>query len=226
MRGQTVKRIYMNVNLGRIREKCAENTKGVEIREDKEGKKHFEIVYNFIIGVLEDVFFQTHPEYGNSYKILCSDGEEHYSIQVNEDSAYGRDLLKKLPGMLRGEIYKFAPFQFTPADSTKERVGLTIIRTADDVKLQTCYQTFEQKEDKSWKVTNVNGFPDYTGKPKDKDDLKVYYIQVTKFLRERALAYLKGDFITKAKAEVPVTIEPDVPLNALGQADPSSDLPF
>ena len=38
MRGQTVKRIYMNVNLGRIREKCAENTKGSEVRDPKTPK--------------------------------------------------------------------------------------------------------------------------------------------------------------------------------------------
>lgn len=214
-----VNRTYLKIAFGRLRQKAEETTPGAESRKKEDGSVVWENVYADLTGILENVRFQTHEEYGNSWIVEVADGNEKYAIQVSEDSAYGRDLLKKLPNLYRGSIYTFKPFDFER--DKRKYAGISIILMPDEIKIGSFYHQYEgQGEDT--KVTLLNGYPAYEGPKNDKDEWKIYCLKVAKFLRGKAMEHLKGNFNTPTDTK---TVEPEEPepSHEEGKVD---DLPF
>lgn len=181
-------RIYVNFSYGMVRKKCEAFHADAVPRVTEDGTVH-ERVWRSITGVLEDVIFRTHVEYGNSWNIHIKDEAEEYGAQVQENSRYGADFLKKLPNLKQGQIYTFLPYDFE--HNGERRVGLSITDYEKN-KISSYYQEFS--EDKNVPVKNLNGYPTYDGDWKDKDETKIYFTRVTKFLRLEAQKYLEHDF--------------------------------
>jgi hypothetical protein len=206
-------RTYLKVVFGSLRVKATKDTPEAVARELKDKSVIYETVYRSLAGVLEDVKFQSHDEYGNSWTLHMKDGEQLYAIQIQENSRYGGDFLKKLPNLRKGGVYKITPYEFER--DGKKRAGLSIFDDGDQ-KVESFYQKFEGNDADGWKVTNLHGFPDFEGSSKDKDDLKIYFTRVIKFLRTKAQEHLHNAFF-----DAPMTKEE--PIEAGGAED---DLPF
>lgn len=204
-REQSIQRIFMAISYGKIREKATAETPNAIARELKDKSKVYELVYDSISGILEDVVFVDDPKYGKQWKLRIKDGSEHYQVQVLEDSRYGLDLLKKLPNLRKGGIYRFKPYDFTR--NNKRKAGIAITDQTDQ-KIESFFQKFTGSDAEGWTVEDLHGFPPFTGNARDKDDLKVYFIQVAKFLRTKALEHINSNFLAGAPA-IPATVLDD-----------------
>lgn len=192
--GETQNRIYLNVSLGKLRIKCDASNPKAQKRIDSENKEVHELVYPWVKGVLDDVQFRTHEEYGNSWLVFVKDGQESYCLQLKEDSRYGGDFLRKLPNLHKGKIYTFTPYEMIRDGETKS--GLSIKDDAEN-KIQSYYTKYEEGKETEY----LHGFPKFTGDPKDKDEYKIYRLQATKFLRTKAQEHLKAGFLESAEVE-------------------------
>ena len=220
-------KIYLKVSLGKIRKKVTEGTPKAKSRELEDKTTIWELIYNSIDGVLVGLSMHEHPEYGKSWTVEIDDEDAdgkpvHYAIQMQENGRYGMDLLRKIPNLHKGEVYSFIPYDFEPVAGDRKS-GLSI-KTASGEKIQSFYQKFEGEGDHVT-VTNINGYPDFTGDKKDKDDWKVYFTQVTKILRVKALKYISEDFAKGYNAPV-AAASTESELEADFKKNEPSDLPF
>lgn len=208
---------YFKVSMGAIRASCDKNDpKAKERVIEKTGEKIYERVYTAIDGRLDGITFYSHSEYGNSWNIELSDQGEKFVLQVKEDSRYGIDFLKKLPHLQVGKRYKFMAYDFTKNDV--HRVGIAIENDAQE-KLTSYYQKFEG-EGKDLKVTNLHGYPEFDGDWKDKDDLKIYFTRLAKFLRIKSQEVIKN-----WQYQVPPDVQEEKEIETKVDAG-SDDLPF
>lgn len=207
-------RMYLNIGFGKIRKKCdPTDPKAVE-RSLESGEKVYAREYKDLSGVLENIAFKTHAEYGNSWLVYLNDGDDKFVLQIKENDRYGGDFLRRVPNLHKGLWYKFTPYDFTPEGTEKRKKGLSI-RDKNDNHVESAYQVFTKDADGKTVVENINGFPNYEGKwGEDKDEQEIYFKRVTKFLRSRAQQY-----ITEAAfGEIPAEQVFDVPKD--------DDLPF
>lgn len=216
-------KIYVNVAFGKIRKKCEpSHPKAVE-RETQSGEKTYALEYNSLSGILSGISFKEGTEhkgkkFNNSWILFIDDQDEHFALQVNEQSRFGDSLLKRIPNMRKGEWYKIAPYQFTPQGEEKEKVGLSI-KTRDDKPVDDFYHQFIPKEGgEGFTVKPLNGFPEYDGPKNDKEEFKIYLTRARKFMRGLAMGYIKS-----AGFETPVE---DVRPPAGELEEKADDLPF
>jgi len=191
MLGETTNRSYLSVGFGRIRKRAKKGDEKAVERTLKDGEKTYAIEYKFISGKLMGVSFRDDPQYGKSWTLFIEDGE-NYAVQFSENSRYGSELLKILPNLHKGEVYKITPYDFTDDVTLKRKIGLSI-KDSNDTRIDSYYQKFTETE-KGWNVENLHGYPEFNGDSKDRDELKIYFIQVTKFLREKTLVFLEDKF--------------------------------
>jgi len=115
MLGENEIRQYLNVSIGKLRQRVKEGDPKAKARTIEDtGEVIYERIYSYIEAKLEKIFMRTHKEYGNSWVLLMQDGGVKYSVQISENSRYGDDLLKKIPNLNYGKIYRITPFSFTP----------------------------------------------------------------------------------------------------------------
>jgi hypothetical protein len=186
--------LYYSVNLGRMRKRVLATDSGAVSRINKENKEVWEKVLSAISGVLTSVSFRD-GDYGEQWIVHITDEGKKYAIQIQADSEYGRSFLKKFPFMVKGSEYTFKPYDFASSGG-KRTIGLGIEHTKTKEKIQSYYQNFSPKEGEEgkWNVTNLHGYPEFDGDPKDKSDLKIHFAKVEKFLREGAEKHLKSGF--------------------------------
>jgi len=147
-----------------------------------------------------------------------------YAVQLAESSKFGLDFLKKLPNLVQGVRYKFTPWEVEKDGNTKG--GIAIVRAEDEEKIQSFYQNFAGSEEEGWTITNVNGFPDIPQpiKKMAKDDWKIYFIQVAKFLRESSLNFLATKWVSGA-VEPQKSEKKDAVKAEIKQAENEMDIP-
>ena len=216
--GEKTKRIYLSVGFGTLRQKADKDNPKATERTLQSGEKTYAIEYMYVSGILDNIVFKDDPKYGKQWTVFVDDGEEHYAIRIKEDSRYASDLLKRVPNMYKGEHYRFTPYDFET--NGKRRVGLSIKNQADE-RIESYYQKFHDEGEGKFRVENLHGYPAFEGDAKDKEELKIYFIQVAKFLRTEALKHLEGDFGIHVPTEIN---EPEIPDEIpIGEED---DLPF
>lgn len=167
---------------GLFHEKVTKDTDGAVYREyevkDKEGKvtkgEKWELLYKNIRGVtIKDIAFED-SDFGENILVTFTDGESDITLSENTSGNYGTDIMKKLPNLTFSENMVVQPYSFED-DSGKDRRGVTFWQNGDKV---PSYFWDSEKEE------SAHGFPLPEGdKSKfDKDDWKVFYIGVKKFL--------------------------------------------
>lgn len=211
--GESSSTLFLNVGYGRLRKKCKAETPGAVERKTKDGESTWALEYRYVEGILDSVFPREHEEFGRSWVVRILDGKESYSIQISEDSRYANDFLKRLPNLRKNQVIKIMPYDFTD-DKGKRKVGLKITGPGEE-RIENYYQEFIQEGDK-FSVINKHGYPEYGGDRKDKDELKIYFIKVTKFLREQSIHFIENQF-----QEIS-----DTQREEFQEGPPEDDLPF
>lgn len=192
--------IYLRASMGKLRKKTTKDDPKAVEWEDKDKNKHYDLVYSNLTGLLVGVSHKD-GDYGHQWTFKVKAGETIYAVQLTENSKFGLDFLKKLPNLTQGKRYKFTPWEVEQDGNTKG--GISIIRAEDEEKIQSYYQNFSGSEEEGWTITNINGYPDIPQpiKKMTKDDWKIYFIQVAKFLREKSLLFVSTKFKDNAVVE-------------------------
>jgi len=199
-------RIYLRISHGSIRKTVKEGTPKAVSRENKEGIIVWELVWRDLSGTLGNIAFRDHEEYGKQWTLLIDDGDERFALQINENTRYGIDLLKKIPNLWKGMEIKVMPYDFKD-ENDSVKCGVSI--KCGDVKIGSFYQEWNDDGKGKQIVKNLHNYPEYEGKWTDKDEVKVYFIQLAKFLRSVALGYIKHGFL-EARRDIPTSTTEEV----------------
>lgn len=187
---------------GSIRVKSRE---GVEeaVRRDyelKDGTKGYkwELVYSTLSGLIDKLEFQD-SDYGENLNITI-DG---IVLSVGVGDSYGQDLMKKLPNADFTKKIIVAPYSFMD-DEGKNRKGITLYQ--DKQKLRSYFHG--KNEAGEWEALNDYPVPDGDTEFYKKNDWKIFYLKVEKFL----IDYTQKQIIPKlsaALAKTPLTDKED-----------------
>jgi hypothetical protein len=143
-----------------------------ETSDGKKGVKH-ELIYTKIEANIVDVSFKD-GDYGMSLHLKFKDQEgNEVIVSVNTASNFGEDAMKKLPNIDFTKKVTMSPFSFID-EKDRSVKGVTFWQNGEKVKN---YFKNDEKE-------LINGFPkpDADTSGYDKDDWKMYFITVRKFL--------------------------------------------
>lgn len=171
---------YLTIVQGTLSQQVKEGTPKAEKRtyETKDGKKgeKWELKFKSVSGIISQMKIED-SDFGEQLKIVISDAGELFQLQLPLASNYFTDFGKKLPNIELGYPVTISPYDFETKEG-KKKTGLTI--TQEGVKLENNYYDPEKKE-------NLHGFPTPKGKGKgfDKDDWKMYFIEVKKFMKKK-----------------------------------------
>jgi hypothetical protein len=164
---------------GTIRVKTGEGNPEAVKREYKtsggeEGVK-YELVYNNLKGIIKSIEFRD-GEYGQQMLVVVDD----VTLAVNTDSAWGRDIMSKLPLVDLTKEVNFVPYSFEDKGG-KNRKGVSVYQVDDNgdpLKLGNFFYNEDTK------TSDKEGYPQVPKEFKEmkKDDWKIYYLQVKNFL--------------------------------------------
>lgn len=174
---------YLSIVKGTFRTNVPENTPGsvkreVEVEENgvKIKKIKHEIINTTLDGKLVAVkVYDTN--FGKQLAITIVD-DKTYTVQTQASSTFAQDFFKKLPNIDLDKIVKIKPFDFED-DNGKRKQGFSI--TQDGEKVKNFFYDESTRE-------CLNGYPEPSEDRDnfDKDDWKVYFIGVNKFLQNYA----------------------------------------
>jgi hypothetical protein len=219
-------RIFLTVGFGKIRQKTLEtkqkvdaNTPNAVMRELSNGAESWALEHDFISGVIENISYKEDKQYGNSFEVVIRDVTDLYQLSFSEDSRFCADFLKKLPNVNLSNELKITAYDFTNQEG-KHVAGISIEQSGN--KITSFYdKKHEDKGKVSWEL--LHGFPKSEGVNfKDKDETKIYFIQVKKFLRSEFNRLFSDKF---NKSESKPEIHEDIIDNNL-PSEPADDLPF
>jgi len=144
-----------------------------ETSDGKKGTKH-ELVYKSLIGTIKYVNFYD-GDFGKTLSIvIADDGEEDITLTLGVTTSFGSDMMKKLPNIDFSLPVTLNPYSFID-DKGKNKKGLTVIQNKQKV-LNYFY-------DEATKGTLFDfPVPEKEYGKMDKDDWKIYFILVSKFL--------------------------------------------
>lgn len=185
---------------GTIRLNVTEETEGAVKREyetsDKKTGVKYELVFSELSGKITGLNFQD-GDYGKNLQIEVTDGDP-IVLSLNTASSFGEDFLKKLPNIDLTKEVILRPYSFED-DNGKLRKGITVIQNGD--KIASYFYDVEGKK-------NINGYPTPDQKKVksfDKDDWKIYFIEVRKFL----IAYAENNIPLIKETEAKQASQPD-----------------
>lgn len=217
-------RTFLSVAFGKIRQKQLENREKVTsetpkavMRKTQSGQESWAIEYDFIEGTIQNIFYREDKEYGNSFEVVIRDAADLFQLSFSENSRFWTDFARKLPNIDFNIPIKITAYDFTDSER-KRRIGISVEQ--DGIKIQSFYH--EQKDDK---IIAINGFP--SGDDinfNDNDELKVFYIQVKKFLREEFNKRIAHNF--ESKNETQPTSEREYTEDFPPPPNEEDDIPF
>lgn len=176
--------IYYTIIDGSFRTKVSEDHPEAVRREyeTKDGAKaiKYERIVSAITGCIEDIAIYD-GDYGKTINVKLDTNADglHPIIQFSAGTTYGEDLMKKLPGINFDLPARFAPYCFISEDNGKEMRGVSISQESEAgaVKIGNYFYDTEAKK-------TINGLPVPEGDitTYDKEDWKIYFLRVRKFL--------------------------------------------
>jgi hypothetical protein len=207
-------RVFLSVGFGKLRQKQLENKTKVDAttpnavkRVTQSGGDSWALEYDFISGIIENIFFKEDHEYGDSFEVTIRDAADLYQISFPEDSRYCMEFLTKLPKLDLNKDVKIQVYDFTTKEG-KRKSGVSV--SQGDEKIQSYYTN--KIGENSYEA--INGFPvaPVDMNWKDKDDTKIYFISVKKFLRSEFKRLFPNGFSKQPVSSAPVVeteAEPD-----------------
>lgn len=168
---------FLSIIEGTLRQKVDEKTKGAQARtyktKDKNGKEieatKYELTFLEWSGKIIDIRFKDTP-YGHVCEVEFNDA----IITIPTEGRYFQDFAQKIMSANLGQTIIFHPFDFE-GDDGKNKKGVALEQNGQ--KLKSYY--YDPKEGKS-----CHGIPTPQGNTKNysKDDWKIYFLQLKKFL--------------------------------------------
>lgn len=152
--------------------------KRVVEKSDKSVVTKWELVKKGYKGTIESITFNE-MDFGKMINVAfkLEPGErDQVVLSMNTASNYAFDFMKKLPNVDLTKEVSISPFSFI-GDNGKSVKGITIWQGEDSNKVKVANYFSDGK-------TSINGMPepDNGGKGFDKDDWKMYFTAVKKFL--------------------------------------------
>lgn len=194
--GTSEKRTYLHITYGKLRMKTTESDPEAQTRENKDGKTIYERVYSWVEGTLTGIYYKQDDKFGNSFEVIVDDGKDRFQISFSEGDNYFMDFFSKLPNADVSKIIRIAPYDFEDKNTGKRRKGITLMQGGEKIE-----NYFNVKEND--KYVYKHGFPEPENPKKmDKEDWKIYFIKVTKFLRnhinDKIIPKMQNDFLNQA----------------------------
>jgi hypothetical protein len=168
---------------------------------DRQGTKHSktELVYGGVKGLITGITFKD-GEYGMSIQISLGDKG---IISLSTTSSFGEDFMKKLPNIDIEKPVRLVPYAFSADDKNKK--GITVYQGESlNEKVGSYYWDIEKNE-------TTNGIPKPVGDTAkfDKEDWKIYFLTVRKFLVTETQKYTSKVFGEKLPIEIVEEETPD-----------------
>jgi len=212
------KRRFLHISYGKFRERAGENESGAEVRINKDNKSIWEFVFDFVEGQITGIFYKEDDKFGNSFEVVLDDKIDKFQIAFKEGDSFFNDFFSKLPNVNLDKWVKLVPYDFEDKNTGKKKRGLVIWQEQN--KIESKFTSYD-KETK--KFTYYEGFPE-PEKKMDKEDWKIYFIKVVKFLRNytnnkivpilknRQDGFIDDTIVDIPEAETPLDLESgDVP---------------
>jgi hypothetical protein len=191
------KGVYYSVIEGTLRTRVDKDhpeavAREYETRDGATAIKH-ELVFKALKGFITNIEFHD-GDYGRTVNITLDENEEGATpvIQLNVETTYGEDFLKKLPNVDLEKEVRIAPFAFTAKDNGREMRGISLLQKDAEGKWKVKAENYFYDREKK---TVQNGYPTPEGDTKEygKDDWKIYFLQARKFL----IAYAVREVLPK-----------------------------
>lgn len=188
----TNRKTFVSIKNGSLCVKTDETNPEARAREytnPQTGEKGvaYELVYDNLRGNINSIEVKD-GKFGKQLII----GIDDTALALGIEGRYAIDIMKKLPNVNLEEEINIVPYSFT-GDNGKKQQGVTIYQ--DEKKIPD----FFSSKDKNGKVKLLNGMPEPEKEYKDmsKDDWKIYFINVRKFLED----YLVENIIPQVASE-------------------------
>lgn len=148
---------YLNVNVsdGKLYEYSKEKKEGFDAHFNSKGElKGYRKYQSNVIGEFVSVVERKNPNLNNQLEFLLTlkDSSGEYNVVTisaenmrGNYSNYAESLIRHLPFLKKGTIYKTTFFNFIPKDSDKKISGISF-KTSDDQSLENLKQIFNKKD--------------------------------------------------------------------------------
>lgn len=213
------RRRYLHIAYGKLREKAVENASGAVARINSQNKTMWEYVFDYIEGKIVGIFYKEDQKFGNSFEVVFSDNVEKFQVSFKEGDNFYNDFFSKLPNVDLNKWVKLVPYDFEDKNTGKQKRGLVIWQ--GDAKIDSKFVSYD-KETK--KFTYLDGFPKPEDKM-DKEDWKIYFIKVVKFLRTYTNSKIVPILKNNQDELVDNAVYEDIPESNI-LPDNNDDLPF
>ena len=211
---QSARKTYVNIVGGKLSVRAKEGDEGAVSRKNKNEVTVWEKHYPNLTGTFVNVECVLNEALkANEYVLTIDDIGTLYRLSIPCDSNYGDSFIVKLPNLKLNQIYTFTPYDFEDKER-KKKDGSPARNTGVSIKLG------EEKILPAFTKDNPNGRPQGQ-EGMDKDDYKVYQIQLRKFYRGVVSKFLEANVAPPAASQQQSSSNSQVSNN---QDD--SDLPF
>ena len=196
---------YLSIIQGTLKQKVTPETKDAERRdyELKDGTKgtKYELSFKSWRGVVQDLRLKE-GEYGETLEVEFEDA----ILTINTDSRYFNDFVKKLVSADISKEIEVSPFDFESEGKKLTGVSIYQQKNGERVKLENHF--WNDKDKKS-----CNGMPIPSGDTNrfKKDDWKMYFILVKKFLVAQLLKINEKIEEESLKTAVDSAIDDEIP---------------
>ncbi|MCP5375220.1 MAG: hypothetical protein H6743_03900 [Rickettsiaceae bacterium] len=185
---------------GSIRVKTSESDpdavkREYELSDGTTGVK-YELKYDNLRGMIKDIDFRE-GDFGQQMFVTIDD----ITLAVGTDNSFGRDLMSKLPGVDLTKEVNLVPYAFEN-DKRKTQKGITVYQTDEENNPQKIANFFLNEETKK---TDLHDYPQVEKEynEMDKDDWKLYFITVKKFL----VKYIESNIKPQLEANSGVAVD-------------------
>lgn len=168
---------YLSIIAGKLSQKVNEGTDGAVKREyDVDGNKgvKWELQYKNLSGFITKMEFRQ-TDYGEMFTVTIEQDWEVDVLSMNTDSRYFADFWRKLKWIDLWETVTLNPYDFEK--NGKQIRGLDIRQGWEKITDQ--YFDWEKKESLHW----LPSVTDAERKKYDKDDWKIFFVKIKKFLK-------------------------------------------
>ncbi len=180
--GDNANTLYLSIIGWNMVQKVEEGTLGAKRRDyetsDGNTGTKYEISHKNLVGKVAWLSF-VDGSFGEQFILTLTNWEDQAKLHINTDSKYFTAFARKLPNIKLEENITLNSFDFTTNDG-KRITGM-------DIK-----QGWEKVEDNYWDgKKTLNGMPEVTkteAKGFDKDDWKMHFMKVKKFLKKEVEA--------------------------------------
>jgi len=216
---QSARKTYVNIVGGKLSIRAKEGDEGAVSRKNKNEVIVWEKHYPNLTGTLVNVECVLNEALkANEYVLTIDDIGTLYRLSIPCDSNYGDSFIVKLPNLKLNQVYTFTPYDFEDK-KRKKKDGSPARNTGVSIKLGDAKS--ENKIQPAFTKENPNGRPQGQ-EGMDKDEYKVYQIQLRKFYRGVVSKFLEANATPAAETKQQSSSMED----AIGKANEPSDLGF